>query len=447
MKRRKHQVPRQCRLHRRVRRLAVANLAHHHDVRVLAKHRPQRRGKRQTGRLVNLNLVDHLDLVLDGIFNRDEVQLRRTNHRQGRVKRGGLPAAGRSGDEHQPMRPREDFPHRSKQLLANAQVVQLEGNVPLIEDTHHDLLAQHRGQRRDADVNLSPFGLDLDAAVLRLASLGDVHFAHDLHAAHNRRVQIHPRAHQLLQPAVYPNANVYVRLARLDVNVAGLLLHGAEQDIVDQVHDRRRIAHLFQLREVVLVGILFDNLDLALFEAVQEYVQFDLRPVILLDRLLHQVGAAQNKLQTHAGDLLDVVDLENAQRPADRHRQGIMHLEHRADAVPRGRLLGQNVHDLRIDQAGAKVRIRDAQLQAERFEQVLLRHQAARDEDLAQRLARFALAVQRHPEIVLRKAPHLDEHIAETLADLRVRRHTHRAVLTCSRAGLASPSVRPSCVS
>jgi hypothetical protein len=45
VQRREHQVARQRRLDRRVRRLAVADLADHHDVRVAAQERPAARGR------------------------------------------------------------------------------------------------------------------------------------------------------------------------------------------------------------------------------------------------------------------------------------------------------------------------------------------------------------------------------------------------------------------
>ena len=53
--------------------LAVADLAHEHDVGVLAEDRAQRRGEREPGLRVRLDLVDVGEAVLDGILDRDDV--------------------------------------------------------------------------------------------------------------------------------------------------------------------------------------------------------------------------------------------------------------------------------------------------------------------------------------------------------------------------------------
>ena len=51
-----------------------------------------------------------------------------------------------------------------------------------VEDAHDHLLAEGGGQRGDAQLDLLPVALGLDAAVLRPALLGDVHAAHRLEA-------------------------------------------------------------------------------------------------------------------------------------------------------------------------------------------------------------------------------------------------------------------------
>ena len=91
-----HEVAGEGGLHRVLRGLGVADLAHHDDVGVLAQHRAQRAGEgdldlRPHRDLVEV-LVHHLDRVLDG----DDVDLGLGEVLEDRVERRGLAAAGRA---------------------------------------------------------------------------------------------------------------------------------------------------------------------------------------------------------------------------------------------------------------------------------------------------------------------------------------------------------------
>jgi hypothetical protein len=56
-------------------------------------------------------------------------------------------------------------------LLAEAEVGQLQHRRGVVQDAHDDLLAPHRRQRRDAQVDLLAVGVDRQPAVLRDAAL------------------------------------------------------------------------------------------------------------------------------------------------------------------------------------------------------------------------------------------------------------------------------------
>ena len=62
-------MPSQRRLHAQVGSLAVANLANHDDVRVLAKQCAQSRSEGHASFGVSLGLVDAGDFILDRILN------------------------------------------------------------------------------------------------------------------------------------------------------------------------------------------------------------------------------------------------------------------------------------------------------------------------------------------------------------------------------------------
>ena len=104
MQRRQHQVAGERRLDTDARRFLVADFADHDHVRILPQHAPQRAGECQTDCFMHVGLIDHVELIFDWIFNRHNIQLGAAQKLQGRVERGGFAAAGRAGDQHQPVR-------------------------------------------------------------------------------------------------------------------------------------------------------------------------------------------------------------------------------------------------------------------------------------------------------------------------------------------------------
>ena len=70
---RKDEVTGQCRLNGDLRRLRIANLAHHDAIRVVAQDRTQATGECQTLLLVDGDLQHAWQLVLDGVFDGDDL--------------------------------------------------------------------------------------------------------------------------------------------------------------------------------------------------------------------------------------------------------------------------------------------------------------------------------------------------------------------------------------
>jgi hypothetical protein len=80
-----------------------------------------------------------------------------------------------------------------------------------------------------------PRTLQLEAAVLRHALLGDVEFGHHLDARDDRAVEaLGDRPHRRLQHAVDAVLHVHRIVLRLDVDVARAALDGREDHRVDQ---------------------------------------------------------------------------------------------------------------------------------------------------------------------------------------------------------------------
>ena len=113
---------------------------------------------------------------------------------QGRVERGGLAAAGRAGDDHDAVGLADELADDAGVVLAQAQLVQVEVDVAAVEHAHDDRLAEHRRQHADAKIDRLVIDVQLDAAVLRHAPLGDVQIGHDLYAAADGRRRCAPAA-------------------------------------------------------------------------------------------------------------------------------------------------------------------------------------------------------------------------------------------------------------
>ena len=66
-------MSRQCCLHAKVSRLAIAHLANHHYVWILAQDTAQAISKRQTNVVINLDLIDAVHFILNRILKRHNV--------------------------------------------------------------------------------------------------------------------------------------------------------------------------------------------------------------------------------------------------------------------------------------------------------------------------------------------------------------------------------------
>ena len=82
-------------------RLQVADLADHDDVGVLAQDRAQGvRESRSRWPAWTWTWLMPLELVFDGVLDREELAVGPVEHLERRVERGGLAAAGGTGDEN-----------------------------------------------------------------------------------------------------------------------------------------------------------------------------------------------------------------------------------------------------------------------------------------------------------------------------------------------------------
>jgi hypothetical protein len=131
-------------------------------------------------------------------------------------------------------------------VFVHADPAKGEIHAVLVENTHDHAFAVEHGDDRETNIDLAPLHLELDAAVLGNALLGNIQPGHDLQAADDRRLEaIDLRGHGLfLQYTVDPVADLHALFLGLDVNVARPGLNRFAQDLVHQPDDGCFLSHL-----------------------------------------------------------------------------------------------------------------------------------------------------------------------------------------------------------
>ena len=303
-----------------LRGLEVANLTDHDDVGVLTQEGAQRRGEVQADVLVHLDLVDAAEVELDGILGGGEVLADLVELRERRVERGRLTRTGGPGDQHHAEGLVDRLLEVVELRLLEAELGHVELQVRLVEETQHDLLAEERRQDGDAEVHLAaPPDLQLDAAVLGQAALGDVELRHDLDARGDRVLELHRRLHDLVEHAVDAVADAERLLVGLDVDVRRVFLIASV---------RIRFTSL-------TTGASSDSFASSLRRrrrrpGRRRCPSRRSRPsrrrgrrlvVVRVDRALDRVFGRDDRLDVVAGEELDVVEREDVRRIGGREDQ------------------------------------------------------------------------------------------------------------------------------
>ncbi len=219
----------------------------------------------------HLDLADSFELILDGVFDRDDVLLRGVDPVQIGVETGALAAAGGPGDEDYAVGKVQQCVELLEIVGPEPQFIQTVHARALVEDTQHAALAEAGRNGAHAQIDLALAQANAGASVLRHSPLGDVHARHDLDTRDNQRQDVAVEAQHIVQDAVDPVADLNLRLVRVHVDIAGPHLQGAEQDIVHQPDHRRAVHHVEQivgardlvdqLVEILRIQLLGDLLD------------------------------------------------------------------------------------------------------------------------------------------------------------------------------------------
>ena len=180
------------------------------------------------------------------ILSRDVVQLVERG-----VERRRLAGAGRAGDEDDAVGLVDQLAELGEHVRRPCRPCSRSSETTVRSSTRMTTLSPNMvGKDADAHVDRVAADVQLDAAVLRQAALGDVEVGHDLDAAGDGRGQVARRRHHFVEHAVAAVAHLVFVFERLEVDVAGLVLDGQQQHHVDELADRGGVGHFHHGLEV-----------------------------------------------------------------------------------------------------------------------------------------------------------------------------------------------------
>ena len=322
--------------------LVVADFADHDDVGVLPHDAAQAVCEREADVGPHLDLADAADLVLHGVLDGEDVGGRRPDLLKRGVEAGGFSRAGGSRGQDDAVRDVDELAELGERVGQHAQLLKAHHRGALVEDAHDGALAEHGGNDRHADVDLTPGDGELDAAVLGKSALGDVHLAEDFHAGHEGRVHAFGRVHHVVQHAVDTVADLDVALVGFEVDVARAVADRLGEQQVHHLDDRGLAGHFLEVREVG--GVV----DLGHRPFVGGQGGQDVFEEPLLDALADQRGVRKDRAHGQAEKDAEIVHGAEARDAADGdHERGPVEPD-RQHLVFEGELTGGEVHGLRI---------------------------------------------------------------------------------------------------
>ena len=166
----------------------VPDFAHHHDIRVLSENRAQPAGEGQVDLRIDLNLSDTMQLILNRVFDGDDIARRSVEPREGRVECRRLAAAGGAGNQQDPVTGLDQTFELLEEFAAEPKFLKGEKPTGAVEEAQHNTLAELGRNGRDADVDIASGGTEPKPSVLGQALLRDIESGKNLDARGGRRM-------------------------------------------------------------------------------------------------------------------------------------------------------------------------------------------------------------------------------------------------------------------
>ena len=120
-----------------------------------------------------------------------------------------------------------------------------------VQYAQHHRFDKLSGQSRNTEIDLAAGQREADAAVLGQPAFGDVQVGHDFDPRGHRQGQVFGRRRHFIQRAVHAVTNLEFVLERLEVDVAGAVLHCLIKDQIYKLDDGRCVGKVLQVRHPV----------------------------------------------------------------------------------------------------------------------------------------------------------------------------------------------------
>ena len=372
-------------------RLEVADLADHDDVGILAHDVPEPRGEGEADLRLHRDLVDALELILDGILDGDDLLVGRVDLVERAVERGRLAGARGAGHEQDPVGEGDEALEARLGLRGKAEPLERQEDGRAIEEAHHDRFTVDGRDRGHADVDAAAVQHHPNAPVLGEAALGDVHLGHDLDPRGDGRLQATRRRLLIVQHAVDAVPDAQRVLERLEVNVRRFGAERVLDDEVDEPDDRGLKGHVSQVADVLVsfarrAGVL---------HALHDPLQWRGRRVRPFDRLEDPFRGGDGDLDLHGEAQSQVVEEQQIRRIRGRDRERVALDRDRADAVLAEVLRRQVLQDRDRGRQLVACEEGEVGLGGERAQHVLAGDRAHRHERLAEAFPAAADPAQR----------------------------------------------------
>lgn len=242
---RQNPVAGHCRAHCHAGGFLVAHLANQQHVRVLPQDGADAIGIGHVARPPQIALSHPGQFIFDRLFQRHDVEFGGVERAEQCIERGGLAAAGRSGDNHDALRPRDQPLQRRHHGIAQTQRADVEQSARTVEDAQDKVFAVDGRVDRGAEIDISPGNGQREPAILGAIAFGNVHARHDLQAGDDCRPVVGMQAADLDQYTVDAIAQAHERAFRLEMKVGCPALDGIDQQRVHELRDRPVVVDAF----------------------------------------------------------------------------------------------------------------------------------------------------------------------------------------------------------
>ena len=228
-------------------------------------------------------------------------------------------------------------------------------------DPDDDLLAERGRERREAEVSRPIVVHDGDPTVLGVPPLDDVEIRDDLQSADDRRRHRRLDEQDVLELPVDPVPDAQAVLLRIEMDIGGLAVARLDQDVVDELRERRGDGLLLQvladvammLRAIGRKGAGGDGHDGAGGRARLAVVAGEQAAESLEGQLIQQVGRDQVELEDRLPQVAIVLLTVDLREPdLLRREQALLQQDADQRLLGRGKTLQQRLGGTR----GAAIR-------------------------------------------------------------------------------------------